>query len=210
MHADWSVECAADDPVLVVPWSDPDNASGPAFVDLRVHPEELESLRETDRHPPLMQALRALNASRSPFFTAKCDAWSMAEDEVRHLQLDLGLDLNPQEERQQLAGNTTPSACGFASYIDLICRDRSLFASFARQEISLRRFVRLSASMNHPDALLEFILRPALLQLDATQQGYAISMYVKALGESTSQAHLKWGAALNDVVAMLRRPGALL
>ena len=36
MLAEWSVECSADDPVLVVPWSDPSDKTGTRrFVDLR-------------------------------------------------------------------------------------------------------------------------------------------------------------------------------
>ena len=72
MLAEWSVECSSEDPVLVVPWKDPDGKS--AFVDLRANPYDFDAVPEAEQHPPLMQALRALNAARSSVFTAKCDA----------------------------------------------------------------------------------------------------------------------------------------
>src|SRR5665213_3428507 len=102
MLAEWSVECAAEDPVLVVPWRDPDGAS--AFVDLRANPYDFDAILEAERHPQLMQALRALNATRSPVFTAKCDAWALGGEELAQLQVNL--DADPAD-----------APFGFASYI---------------------------------------------------------------------------------------------
>src|SRR5246127_1316973 len=121
MLAEWSVECSADDPVLVVPWKDPDGNA--AFVDLRANPYDFDAIPEAEHHPPLMQALRALNASRSPVFTAKCDAWPLSDEELQHLQLNL--DVSPSHE-------SADPAFGAASYIDLVARDRSLFTSFPK------------------------------------------------------------------------------
>src|SRR5579871_6717377 len=90
MQADWSVECGTDDPAVVVPWSDP--AGGAVFFDLVSDPDAIDFIPEAEAHPPLMQALRALNAARSPVFTAKCDAWPLAADELAQLRLDLGFD----------------------------------------------------------------------------------------------------------------------
>src|SRR6266550_2649712 len=103
MLAEWSVECAPDDPVLVVPWSS-DPQSDPAahsashfpvsrFVDLRENPYDLDHLPEAEQFPPLMHALRALNAARSPVFTAKCDAWPLGDEELEQLRINLDLDL---------------------------------------------------------------------------------------------------------------------
>src|ERR1019366_4916278 len=90
MLAEWSAECSAEDPVLVVPWKDSDCKA--AFVDLRAHPYDFDAIAEAERYPPLMQALRALNATRSPVFTAKCDAWPLAGEELTHLELNLDVD----------------------------------------------------------------------------------------------------------------------
>src|ERR1035441_3071327 len=90
MLAEWSAECSAEDPVLVVPWKGPDGKA--AFVDLRANPYDFDAIAEAERYPPLMQALRALNATRSPVFTAKCDAWPLAGEELTHLELNLDVD----------------------------------------------------------------------------------------------------------------------
>src|ERR1700733_7019895 len=125
MLSEWSAECSADDPVLVVPWSDPSDASR-KFVDLRENPYDLDHLPEAERYPPLMHALRALNATRSPVFTAKSDAWPLDPDELEALHIHIGVEANE-------------APAGFASYIGLLARDRSLFASFHLQEQLLRR-----------------------------------------------------------------------
>ena len=189
MLAEWSVECSPEDPILVVPWKDPDGHS--AFVDLRADPYDFDAVPEAEHYPPLMQALRALNAARSPVFTAKCDAWTLDPDELEHLQLNL--DITPAE---------APS--GFASYIDLIWRDRSIFASFPQHEQMLRKLTRLAAPLDLPLAALDCTLRPAFIDLEGPREGYAISLYVKALGPDQHAAVKEWGEALDAVVALIR------
>lgn len=199
MLSDWSAECAPDDPFLVIPWSDPDN---PAirFIDLRDNPYDLDHLPEAVQHPPLLQALRALNAPRSPVFTAKCDAWPVAvtTDEDTYAQNELAylrLNLNQLPEE-------TPAA--FASYIDLLSRDRTIFASRHRQEQLLDRLTHRAAALDHPLAMLELVLRPAVVDLAGTQEGFSISLYVKALGHDPPSAEDHWAAALTDITALLR------
>jgi hypothetical protein len=189
MLSEWSAECSADDPVLVVPWKDPDGKS--AFVDLRANPYDFDAIPEAERHPPLMQALRALNTKRSPVFTAKCDAWPLIGDEMQHLRMNL--DLVAAE-----------GPAGFASYIDLVARRRSLFTSFAQHEQLLTRLTRLAAPLDFPTAVLDCILRPAFIDLEGPQQGYALTLYVKALGIDQQTASHTWAMALDAVVALVR------
>jgi hypothetical protein len=189
MLAEWSAECSSEDPVLVVPWKDPDGTA--AFVDLRANPYDFDAIPEAEHYPPLMQALRALNATRSPVFTAKCDAWALDAEELEHLQINLDV---PASE--------APS--GFASYIDLVTRERSLFTSFPQHEQMLRRLARLTAPLDLPQAALDCILRPALIDLDGPQQGYALSLYVKALGIDMQAATDTWASALESVVLLIR------
>lgn len=204
MLAEWSVECGADDPVLVVPWSSPDtpersNDPGdpprpvptPHFVDLRENPYDLDHIAEAELHPPLLHALRALNANRSPVFTAKCDAWAMADEELEALQIDL--DVSAAE---------APS--GFSSYIDLIWRERTIFVSFHQQEQRLVRLTRLLQPLDHTFAAVECVLRPAMVDLTGPQEGFAVSLYLKALGTDSAHAYEHWGTALDAVVAVLR------
>jgi hypothetical protein len=203
MLADWSAECGPDDPVLVVPWSDPSPDPGKPpvrFIDLRENPYDLDHLPEVEQHPPLLHALRSLNAPRSPVFTAKCDAWSVAvttaddtyaQNELTYLHLNL-----------QQSAEETPVA--FASYIDLLSRDRTIFASRHRHEQLLDRITHRATALDHPYAMLELVLRPALIDLTVPQEGYSISLYIKALGHDPQSAEDHWGIALADVTAVLR------
>ena len=192
MLSEWSVECSADDPVLVVPWSDPADPTGNRrFVDLRENPYDLDHLPEAGHFPPLMHALRALNATRSPVFTAKCDAWPLDTDELDALRTNL--DITPDEGPD-----------GFASYIDILWRERSLFASFHLQEQMLHRLTRHAAQLEHSYAMLDCILRPAMVDLTGPQEGFAVSLYIKAVGHNTQAANQNWAAALDAVVALLR------
>jgi len=203
MVADWSVECSADDPVLVVPWSVEGSISDAAsrsagatkdFVDLRENPYDLDQIPEAEQYPPMMQALRALNALRSPVFTAKCDAWPLVEEELSDLRLELDI------RADALEGATA----GFSSYVDLVWRDRTIFASFHQCEQILHRLARLAAAIDQPGAMLYCVLRPAMLDLTGPQEGFAISLYIRALGPDAEAARQTWAAALEAVVALLR------
>jgi hypothetical protein len=192
MLAEWSAECSADDPVLVVPWSDPSDSTGNRrFIDLRENPYDLDHLPEAEHYPPLMHALRALNAARSPVFTAKCDVWQLEAEELEALRtdLDVGADEAP---------------AGFGSYIDTLWRERSIFASFHLQEQMLHRLIRHAAPLDRPYAMLDCILRPAMVDLAGPQEGFAVSLYVKALGHDEQSAEENWAAALDAVVAVVR------
>lgn len=190
MLCEWTVECGADDPVLVVPWSDPDDPAR-RFIDLRENPDDLDWLEEPSQHPSLLHALRALNATRSPVFTAKCDVWKMNEEELETLRHEL--DLIPED-----------APAGLVSYIDLLWRERSVFVSFHQHEQLMHRIQRLAAPLEHPYAMLECVLRPALLDLTTPQEGFAVSLYVKALGYEDQAAEERWGSALIDVSTLLR------
>ena len=199
MLAEWSVESAAEDPVLVIPWSDPSDPTGNRrFIDLRENPYDLDHLPEAELYPPLMHALRALNAARSPVFTAKCDAWPLDQqedaDELDHLRLNLDLDYE----------NSSDTASGFASYIDILWRERSIFVSFHQHEQLLHRLTRHAAPLDHPYAMRDCVLRPALVDLTGPQEGFALSLYIKALGHDPRAAEENWAAALDAIVALLR------
>jgi hypothetical protein len=194
MLSEWSAECSAEDPVLVVPWSDPADPDR-RFIDLRDNPYDLDHLPEAEHYPALMHALRALNAPRSPVFTAKSDAWPLDQnvdhDELNALQINLSVE--PED-----------APAGFASYIDLLWRERSLFASFHLQEQLLRRLTRHAESLDHPYAMLDCIIRPAMVDLTGPQQGFAVSLYIKALGNDAATAEQNWASALGSVVSIMR------
>ncbi len=221
MIADWSVECSADDPVLVVPWSaqphpvqstarQPAAASnvsaGSQFIDLREDPYALDQIPEAEQHPPLLQALRALNAPRSPVFTAKCDAWLLDDEELADLRdrLDLPAAIAQSQATERSPDEAHDMAHGFASYIDLLWRDRTIFASFHQSEQLLHRLARHAQPIDQPMALVDCVLRPALVDLTSPHEGFAISLYVKALGPDADTAKTVWAESLASVVALLR------
>ncbi len=186
---EWSTACAADDPVLVVPWSSPDGAL--RWVDLRSDPDALDDVAEADAHPALLAALRALNAARSPVFTAKCDVWAMEAEELEAVRDDLMVE-------PEVAG------AGIACYIDLLWRERGVFASQHRTAQVLHRMDRLAAELPHDLAKLEAVLRPAVVDLESVSEGFAITLYVKGVGVDAAEAEERWGAALRDAVALFR------
>ena len=190
MMSEWSAECGADDPVLVVPWNSPDGQL--QWVDLRDDADALDSIAEADEYPAMLQALRALNAARSPVFTAKCDAWPMDEDELTALCDDLLLE--PEV-----------AVAGFISYIDILWRERAVFTSRHRIEGMLYRLDRLLADLPFSLAKVESVVRPAVVDLDgAVAEGYAVTLYVKASGVDASEANQRWDEALRATVSLLR------
>ncbi|HEX4156826.1 MAG TPA: hypothetical protein VHY48_14565 [Acidobacteriaceae bacterium] len=176
-----------------MPWADPD--TGTRFINLRAEPYDISEIREAERHPALGRALRALNAGRSPFATAKSDAWPLSArespGELEPLRRELVL---PEEE----------ATFAFTSYIDLLWRERAVFASAHQQQDRLDRIARRATKLLHPEAALQCVLRPAFLDLEAPLEGFATTLYVTAVGSDADLAHHRWGDALEEVVEMLR------
>ena len=193
MHAEWSAECSADAAVLVVPWSDADG--GAHFVNLRTEPYSIAEIPEAERFPDLARALRALNANRSPFLTAKCDAWPLS---VRDSADDLEL------MRKELMLEADEAIYAFTSYIDLIWRERAIFASAHQLQDRLDRIGRRAAKLPHAESLLQCVLRPAIVDLGAPLEGFATTLYVTSLASDAELANRRWASALEDVVDLLR------
>jgi len=197
MLSEWTAECSHDSPTLIVPWAEnpSDPHSGPHFVDLRANPYDIAEIIEVEHNPTLARALRSLNATRSPFLTAKCDTWTLPADDhpeaIEALRLELMLD----DDDTQF---------GYASYIDLLWRERSVFASAHQQQDRLDRIARRAQRLQHPEAGLACILRPALLDLSGPLEGFAFTLYVTALGPEPEIAHRRWELAFEDIIAMLR------
>jgi hypothetical protein len=194
MLAEWTAECSADAPTLVVPWSDPAGAA--RYVDLRADPYDIAEIPEAEQFPALGRALRSLNAQRSPFLTAKCDVWQLSADsEFEELEmLRFELEVDPEE-----------SHAGIASYIDILWRDRALFASAHQQREMLDRLTRRAERLDHPLTALACVLRPAMFDFeDSTVEGFAVTLYVRALGHDNASAMVHWEGALVDITGLLR------
>ncbi len=198
MHTEWTAECAADAPMLVVPWSDsaqPASQAGAHFVNLRTEPYSIAEIPEAERYPDLARALRALNAGRSPFLTAKCDAWPLSSRDAAEELEAIRKELMIEEEE---------AAFAFTCYIDLLWRERAVFASGHQQQDRLDRLTRRAAKLPHAEAMLQCVLRPAMVDLGAPLEGFATTLYVTALGADAETAHRRWASALEDVVDLLR------
>ena len=197
MLSEWSAECSHDAPTLIVPWSEnpSDPTSGPHFVDLRSNPYDIADIPEIEHNPTLARALRSLNATRSPFLTAKCDTWTLPGADHADALEALRLELMLSDE---------DTLFGYASYIDLLWRERSVFASAHQQQDRLDRIMRRAQRLQHPEASLECVLRPALLDLNGPLEGFAFTLYVTALGPEPEIAHRRWELAMDDITALLR------
>jgi hypothetical protein len=193
MLSEWTAECSHDSPTLVVPWNDP--VSGAHFIDLRAEPYDIAEIAEAEHNPTLGRALRSLNATRSPFLTAKCDAWELNSAE-NHDELE--------SRRLELMLSEEDATYGVGSYIDLLWRERSVFASAHQQQDRLDRIVRRAERLQHSEAVLECILRPALLDLNGPLEGFSVSLYITAVGPEPDIAHRRWELAMDDIVTLLR------
>ena len=198
MYAEWSAECGTDDPVIVVPWTDPDSSA--RFVDLRAEPFDIADIPEAEDNPALRRALRSLNASGSGFFTSKCDLWTLSPedrgDKLEALRLDL--DLTDEEV-----------GFGFGGYVDVLWRERGVFASAHMASERLSRLVRRAARLPHPEAALEAVLRPAVVDGAGSSgrgalEGFAATLYITAVASDPETASRRWEAALESVVDLLR------
>jgi hypothetical protein len=116
---------------------------------------------------------------------------------TRHRELDA--------LRAELDGCSRRGAAGFGSYIDV---------HMARTIALLRRFTfRNKCCIASPGAcprsertyaMLDCIIRPAMVDLTGPQEGFAVSLYVKALGHDAQAAEENWASALDAIVALLR------
>jgi hypothetical protein len=225
MDADYSVELGADDPVLEMPWSDPDGCLH--YHDLRRQPETLLLIDEAAHYRELGEFLAAMNSSASVLQSAKCDVWPEKE-------------LN---EAEQIYG----VAMKLASYVDLLFCDGDTRFDFPAHESVARRVVQLLGRAPQISSAAEFIIRRCYYHEDACEaespaamlaaqegsdaqtsgqgtarqtvgasaqprEGFYFTFYLFGYGDDESDARRRWGIgltvvqnALLQVAAELRR-----
>jgi hypothetical protein len=190
MHADFSVECTADDDCLEFPW-----ASGELrYYDLRRQPELLLQVTETHDNTELGEFLSSINAPASMLQSVKCDVWVSRE-------------ITPEEE---VFGATRK----FGSYVDLIFCEPSLHSAFDAHENFLRRLVRLLGKAPEISAAAEFIVRRCVYHMRARaavvevtadepteelRNGFGITFYLHGYGDDEDEARCRWTIALKLV-----------
>lgn len=186
MLSDWTVECGADDPVVVLPWHSEDGSL--RYFDLRRTPEAIEKISEAQQFPPLASALRQWNHPGATIFTAKCDVWSYPSDLF---------------DADDLPGY----AFAQGSYIDLIPSNPEIFRSFAACESQLRLWTASARAIPLRECRCEWTLRSAVIfpslvvDKDASgQTGFATTLYVWGYGESPQAAASAWAEALERLI----------
>jgi hypothetical protein len=222
MEADWSVELAAEDPVIVVPWAADDGSC--KFVDLRRRleppagkdasrnlqaegenqapyqvPDEISGeifagVAEATHEPALGSALLELNGARSPLWTAKCDAWLTDSTESGDQAADL-LEMD-------CAPGSSPAEGRFLAgfYIDILLRDGKANESFAVQERWVRAVVRRLKNEGPPCARTEFVLRHAETW---GVPGFGVTWFVEACGPTRGQAEQRRAEALQAALPLV-------
>jgi hypothetical protein len=183
MEADWSAEIGPGLPEICVPWE--------GFVDLRLAPEELQTIPEAARSPGLAKALASLNGEGSPVFTAKCDLWSLGHAEIDPDEFDAV----PEDAR-----------CGVASYIDLLPRDYQNLSSFTVRESWAKELVAYLRKKNMKNGRVDLVIRTAVV---SGHEAFGITLYAAGCGPDTVNAQANWEAVLTAaVLATIETPGA--
>ena len=174
LEADWGVEIAPDLPEIAVPWE--------GFVDLRGNPAGLQSIPEAADFPALARALAVLNDQASPVFTAKCDVWNVAADEI-----------DPYE----FATLSNDALFGVASYIDVIEHDPACSASFAHQEELSARLTGALRELELRNGRVDLVVRAAVVD---GREGYGITLYAAGCGADAASAQASWESVLGAAV----------
>jgi hypothetical protein len=181
MQADYSLELAAEDPALELPWCSDDGLTG--YVNLKLHPDLLASISEAANYPELGAFLGRMNAPGFPLETAKCDAWFESE-------------LAPEED-------VFGADCKFVSYIDLLFSDDSRRFSLPAHERLAEDVSNLMKRAPEMPAAAEFIVRHCHCHADGVESdsriGFCITAYVTGYGDSEEEARLRWAIALKLV-----------
>jgi hypothetical protein len=185
MEADWSVALSAEEPRIVVPWAAPEEDSRKCrFIDLRLQPDLVDTIEEA-RSGPLRAALLRLNDSSSHFWTAKCDAWTSAENAIDPYEMDA----EPGE-----------AVFGAGSYIDLLACDIAVRSSFPRQERWMRLVTERLRAIPTNSARAELVLRAA--EVDGVP-GFGVTWFLEGCGETAQRAEQHWGHALGIALEVL-------
>jgi len=178
MDADFSIELGHDDPLLDFPWTDPSGEL--AYLDLKRHPELLSKLAETRKFPELAEFLRSINSPRSPFESAKCDAWTTNE-------------LSAEEE-------IFAAAHKFSSYVDLVYSNVEQRQSFDFHEGFARELTNLLRRAPEMRASAEISVRRCFFgQRGEAREGFYFTLYVNGFGEDEEFARKNWEIGLKLV-----------
>jgi hypothetical protein len=183
MDADFSVELGAGDPVLEMPWSDPDGRL--QYQNLRRQPEALALITEATDYRELAEFLEAVNSQASILESAKCDVWT--EDELSE------------------AENFYEAEIKFTSYVDLLFCDEPWRFDFSMHESFADRAVEALQDAPELSAAAEFVIRRCYYKVDGndaedvSKAGFYFTLYLSGYGNDEDEARKQWAAALTAV-----------
>lgn len=176
MHADWTVELGSDDPVLELPWSDPDGRV--RYFDLKRRPELLLEVPEAFENRALGEFLGAVNSPVSMLESAKCDMWLTDE-------------LN---EEEQIFG----AAWKFVSYVDLLFTSRPQQQDFEQHESFAGDVCALLDRAPEVSAAAEFIVRRCVFHQES-REGFYFTFYLSGYGDDEEDARKRWTIGMSLV-----------
>lgn len=177
MRVDIGQETDPGDPVLELPWADPDNPAN-AYIDVKHRPEAVMELAECRRFPALGTFLIRVNSAAMPFRTAKCDAWATNE-----------IDL---EER---IAHGLPHKVG--SYVDLII-DRADLNAHAEPYQKLGALLAQILKDSTAHAQIEIFVRRCLFTLE-DRSGYYATVFIHGYGANPQEAESEWNGVMTSL-----------
>ncbi len=177
MQAEFTVELAAGDDCLEVPWASPDGAL--RYYDLRRRPELLLNIEEAHQNRELGEFLSAINSGWSVLETAKCDTWASSE----------------MNEEEAVYG----AAWKFGSYVDLIFTEAAPRVEFEAHEDFAGRVTELLRRVPEIPAAAEFVVRRCTYHEPAAREGFCVTFYLYGYGDDESDARRRWGIAMKVV-----------
>lgn len=180
VQAEWSIDIGPGAPALEVPWRSEDGAL--RFFDLKKQPELLLEIPETAQYFQVGDFLSGVNA-KSEMATAKCDVWLTQELDVE----------------DEFFGE--PWKFGF--YADLFFENeteqRDLEAHKRLADLIVTKFGRIPEM----PASVEIVIRRCYFHrdgnMDASDDGYCMTFYVKGYGGDENEAEVHWSIAMNLV-----------
>ncbi|MFI5102575.1 MAG: hypothetical protein ACHP9V_04290 [Terriglobales bacterium] len=176
MDADFSIELGREDPVLDLPWNDPEGKL--TYLNLKRHPESMAQIEEGVRFPELGEFLRALNSAHSKVETAKCDAWATTE-------------LSAEEEAFDAPHK-------FASYVDVVFSNIDVRLSFSVHEQFARKLAELLRRAPEIPSKAEVCVRRCYFgEESGVGEGFYCTLYVSGYGNDEPSARQNWGVGLD-------------
>jgi hypothetical protein len=169
MEADWEIEIGGGAPVIETHWS--------GFVDLRLEPERVRTLSETDQLPALAAALVRLNEPTSAVWTSKCDVFVTDQFDPDELDAPRGCALR-----------------ALACYIDFLPRDEDRWPAVEVAASACTQICDRLHGMPHRSCRADLVIRRALMAGEVASLG--VTAYITAAGPDDPEAASAMAAAL--------------